>query len=40
MEYDVERVLKQFMLPALRTAEQRFALQKPVRIKPRLRAAA
>jgi glycosyltransferase involved in cell wall biosynthesis len=39
MGYDVERVLKQFMLPALRTVEQRFALQSPVRIKPRLRAA-
>jgi len=40
MEYDVERVLKQYMLPALRAAEQRFALQKPVTIKPRLKAAA
>lgn len=34
-DYDIQRVLKQFMLPALRQIEQRFALQKPVTIEPR-----
>jgi glycosyltransferase involved in cell wall biosynthesis len=38
--YDVRRVVKQFMLPALRAAEQRFALQAPVRLLPRSKAAA
>lgn len=38
--YDLQRVLKQHMLPALRAAEQRFARQRPVTIAPRLKAAA
>jgi glycosyltransferase involved in cell wall biosynthesis len=38
--YALPRVLKQHMLPALRAAEQRFALQAPVTIRPRLKAAA
>ncbi len=40
LEYDVQRVMKLHMLPALKAAEQRFALQDPVTIKPRLKAAA
>lgn len=40
MEYDSRRVLKQFMLPALRVATQRFEARNPVRISPRLKAAA
>jgi glycosyltransferase involved in cell wall biosynthesis len=39
-EYDIQKVMKQFMLPALRTAEKRFALQEPVKIAPRAKAAA
>jgi glycosyltransferase involved in cell wall biosynthesis len=39
-QYALPRVLKQHMLPALRAAEQRFAMQRPVTISPRLRAAA
>jgi glycosyltransferase involved in cell wall biosynthesis len=40
MGYDLQRVLKQYMLPALRVVEQRFANQAPVRIKPRGKVAA
>lgn len=41
LEYSMPRVVKQYMLPALRAAEQRFSRQKPVTIAPRqLRAAA
>ena len=39
-EYALPRVFKQYMIPALRAAEQRFARQRPVTIAPRLRAAA
>jgi glycosyltransferase involved in cell wall biosynthesis len=38
--YDSRRVLKEFMLPALRVAAQRFESRKPVRIPSRLRVAA
>jgi len=38
--YDIEGVLEQYMLPALKTAEARFAKQDPVSIAPRLKAAA
>jgi glycosyltransferase involved in cell wall biosynthesis len=38
--YALPRVMEEFMLPALRTAEKRFALQAPVTITPRLRQAA
>ena len=39
--YALPRVLKEHMLPALRTAGERFANQEPVTIKPReLKAAA
>jgi len=38
--YDLDRVMNEFMLPALRTAEQRFANQTPVRIAPRRAVAA
>jgi glycosyltransferase involved in cell wall biosynthesis len=40
LEYALPRVFKEFMLPALRTVEQRFANQQPVTIAPRLKAAA
>jgi glycosyltransferase involved in cell wall biosynthesis len=40
MDYDVRKVCKQFMFPALRVVEQRFANQHPVTVAPRLRAAA
>jgi len=40
LEYSLPRVVKQYMLPALRAAEQRFASQTPVTISPRLKAAA
>jgi glycosyltransferase involved in cell wall biosynthesis len=40
LTYDVHRVLKQHMLPALRIAEQRFRDRDPVTIAPRLKAAA
>jgi glycosyltransferase involved in cell wall biosynthesis len=40
MDYDVRKVAKQYMLPALRAVEQRFANQKPVTVAPRLRVAA
>jgi hypothetical protein len=40
MDYDVRKVAKQFMLPALRVVEQRFANQNPVTVSPRLKAAA
>ena len=39
-EYDTQKVMKQFMLPALRAVEQRFALQEPVTIPARMRTAA
>jgi glycosyltransferase involved in cell wall biosynthesis len=39
-KYDVNRVLEEFMVPSLRTAEQRFANQQPVTIAPRLKQAA
>jgi len=38
--YSLPRVFKQHMLPALRAAEQRFAGREPVRLAPRLKAAA
>jgi glycosyltransferase involved in cell wall biosynthesis len=38
--YALPRVLKQHMLPALRAAEQRFSEREPVRLAPRLKAAA
>jgi glycosyltransferase involved in cell wall biosynthesis len=38
--YALPKVMEEHMLPALRTAEQRFANQTPVTISPRLRAAA
>ena len=38
--YDLPRVVKEHMLPALREVEQRLGNQRPVRIAPRLRAAA
>lgn len=38
--YDVHRVMKQYMLPALRAVEQRFDAQQPVRIAPRPKVAA
>jgi hypothetical protein len=34
------RVVKQYMLPALKTAQDRFENQRPVTISPRLKAAA
>jgi glycosyltransferase involved in cell wall biosynthesis len=40
MGYDVHRVAKTQMLPALKIAEDRFAKQQPVRIAPRLKVAA
>ncbi len=40
LEYSLPRVVQEYMLPALRTAEKRFALQHPVTVSPRLRAAA
>ena len=42
MGYALPKVLKQYMLPALRTVEHRFANQQPVTIAPRyeLKAAA
>jgi glycosyltransferase involved in cell wall biosynthesis len=40
LDYDVRKVAKQFMFPALRAVEQRFANQHPVVVAPRLRAAA
>lgn len=40
LKYALPRVVDEFMLPALRTAERRFSMQKPVTIKPRLKAAA
>jgi glycosyltransferase involved in cell wall biosynthesis len=40
MAYDLGRVVKRHMLPALRAAEQRFAAQRPVTVSPRLKAAA
>jgi len=40
LKYDVQRVLEEHWLPALKIIEQRFALQAPVTIRPRLRAAA
>jgi glycosyltransferase involved in cell wall biosynthesis len=39
-QYALPGVLKQYMLPALRIAEQRFSRQAPVHIAPRARAAA
>lgn len=39
MQYSLPRVMAQHMLPALRTVERRFALQAPVRILPRAKAA-
>jgi glycosyltransferase involved in cell wall biosynthesis len=39
-QYDVERVFKQHWLPALRTVEQRFSRQAPVRIPSRMSVAA
>jgi glycosyltransferase involved in cell wall biosynthesis len=39
-QYAVPRVVREHFVPALRQIEQRFANQEPVRIKPRLRAAA
>jgi glycosyltransferase involved in cell wall biosynthesis len=39
-EYALPKVFKQFMLPALRAAEQRFSAQRPVQIAPRLKQAA
>jgi glycosyltransferase involved in cell wall biosynthesis len=38
--YSVPRVFDEFMLPALRVAEQRFASQSPITVAPRARAAA
>jgi glycosyltransferase involved in cell wall biosynthesis len=40
MEYALPRVVKQYMLPALKTAQDRFENQRPVTISPRLKAAA
>jgi glycosyltransferase involved in cell wall biosynthesis len=40
LEYSLPTVLKRYMLPALRIAEQRFADQQPVTIAPRQRVAA
>lgn len=40
LAYDLERVMDEFMLPALRAAEQRFASQEPVTIPSRLKVAA
>jgi glycosyltransferase involved in cell wall biosynthesis len=40
LDYALPKVLKQHMLPALRTAEQRFANQRTVTISPRLKQAA
>lgn len=41
LEYSLPRVMKQYMLPALKAAEQRYANQQPVTIAPRhLKAAA
>jgi hypothetical protein len=40
LEYDIDKVFKQYMLPALKVVEQRFASQNPVRIAPRQAVAA
>jgi glycosyltransferase involved in cell wall biosynthesis len=40
LAYDVDRVLEEHMLPALRVAWQRFEAQQPVTIAPRLKAVA
>lgn len=40
LDYDLQRVMKVHMLPALRAAEQRFRDREPVRIGARLKAAA
>jgi glycosyltransferase involved in cell wall biosynthesis len=40
VEYDVQRVMKQHWLPALRVVEQRFRDRSPVRVSPKVRAAA
>lgn len=40
MHYDHRRVCKKYMLPALKTATDRFEKRRPVRIPPRLKAAA
>jgi glycosyltransferase involved in cell wall biosynthesis len=40
LNYALPKVLQQYMLPALRIAEQRFADQAPITISPRLKAAA
>ena len=40
LEYDVRKVMAEFMLPALRAADQRFREAKPVRIPSRLEAVA
>jgi hypothetical protein len=34
-QYDIDKVFKQYMLPALKVVEQRFANQHPVTIAPR-----
>jgi glycosyltransferase involved in cell wall biosynthesis len=40
LQYDIRRVAEEFMLPALRAAEQRFTHRELVRVPPRLREAA